>query len=548
MPFEWQYLATMILSVAAGVVVTGFVLRNRSETRFEAGRAELMPDVERLTIEVAEKAQAIRSMEARVASLATGLQRKEAEHQERGKQLAVAEHKNRELPLLKEDIAEHHRHRQQLQDELKTCAAGLAREKERARRLEAVTGTLLERERAIDGLRTQLSEKEVTIRELSTRMDEERKQAEEKLALLNGAKAELTDQFRVLAQEILDQKGKAFGEQSQTGLKVLLDPFRDQLNAFKQKVDDVYVNEAKERASLKKEIETLRDLNRRINQEAINLTRALKGDKKAQGTWGELILERVLEQSGLRKGIEYETQGAFRDADGKLLRPDVVVHLPEEKDVVVDSKVSLLAYERYAGAEAEEERATALAEHISAVRAHIDGLSGKDYAGLSGVRSLDFVLMFMPIEAAFVAAFREDETLYAYAFERRIVVVTPSTLLATLKTIENIWRYERQNKSAQAVFERASAIYDKLRLFVESMEKLGKQMDTARTTFDEAMNRLVRGKGNVISQAARLPALGISVKKKIPRTVTDMADMDPLAPTEESALPPEQEPLFGKTE
>jgi len=365
-------------------------------------------------------------------------------------------------------------------------------------------------------------------------MEEERKAAEEKLVLLNDAKTELTNQFQVLDQEILDQKGQVFSEQSKTGLKTLLDPFRDQLREFKQKVDDVYVHEAKERATLKKEVETLRDLNQRISQEAINLTRALKGDKKAQGSWGELILERVLEQSGLRKGVEYESQGSFRDSEGKLLRPDVIVHLPEEKDVVIDSKVSLLAYERYASTGDDSERVSALAEHVRAVKAHIDELSSKDYSGLKGLRSLDFVFMFMPIEAAFVAAFKEDENLFAYGFEKRIIVVTPSTLLATLKTIENIWRYERQNRNAQAIVSRARALYDKLRLFVESMEKLGKQLDTVHGTYEEAMNRLVRGKGNVISQASRFPELGVSVKKELPRMVTDIAEIEGLpAPEEE---------------
>ncbi|MBW1867535.1 MAG: DNA recombination protein RmuC [Deltaproteobacteria bacterium] len=387
------------------------------------------------------------------------------------------------------------------------------------------------REQTIDDLKEQLSNRKSIESRLQTQMEQERKQAAEKLVLLDEAKSELTNQFRVLAQEILEEKGKSFSEQSRAGLKGLLDPFREQLSEFRQRVDNVYVHEAGQRASLKKEIETLRDLNQQINQEAINLTRALKGDKKAMGTWGELILERVLEQSGLRKGVEYETQGGFRDADGKLLKPDVIVHLPEEKDVVVDAKVSLVAYERYAGAEEGSMQKKALSEHMASVRAHIEGLGRKNYSALKGLRSLDFVLMFMPVEAAFVAAFREDMTLYSYAFERKIIVVTPSTLLATLKTIENIWRYERQNRNAQAIFHKASAIYDKLRLFVESMEKLGKQLDTTQCTYEEAMNRLVRGKGNVISQAGRFSELGVPVKRQLPRTVTEIAETEDIGKT-----------------
>ncbi len=447
------------------------------------------------------------------------------------KDLAVEQQKNSSMGELKDNLLKSGRRYQELQSEVREISADLAREKERTASLVEVNKKLDLREKTIDDLKEQLSNWKSTESRLRTRMEQERKQAEEKLVLLDEAKSELTNQFRVLAQEILEEKGKTFSEQSRAGLKGLLDPFRDQLSEFRQKVDSVYVHEAGQRTSLRKEIETLRDLNRQINQEAINLTRALKGDRKAQGTWGELILERVLEQSGLRKGVEYETQGGFRDTGGKLLKPDVIVHLPEEKDVVVDSKVSLVAYERYARAEEDTVRKKALSEHMSSVRAHIEGLSRKDYSALKGLRSLDLVLMFMPVEAAFVAAFREDMTLYSYAFEKKIIVVTPSTLLATLKTIENIWRYERQNRNAQAIFQKASAIYDKLRLFVESMEKLGKQLDTAQITYDEAMNRLVRGKGNVISQASRFSELGVPVKRPLPRTVTEIAETEDIVKT-----------------
>ncbi len=460
-----------------------------------------------------------REKEAAVAAAA-------AERYELEKRLALCEQRNEKIEALEKEAEGSRTRAEALQQELRELSAALSREKERAAYLETVSAKLEERERSLETLKKAVASREAENRELVARMEEERKNMDEKLALLETAKKELANQFQVMAQEILDEKGKVFAEQSQDRLRSLLDPFRTQLVEFKQKVETVYVDETRERASLKKEIETLRDLNRQISQEAVNLTRALKGDKKAQGTWGELILERVLEQSGLRRGVEYETQGGFRDGEGRLLRPDVIVHLPEEKDVVIDSKVSLVAYERHSSAETEAEKAAALGEHVKAVRAHIDRLSEKDYGALKGIRSLDFVLLFMPIEAAFLAAFKADENLFSYAFEKRIVVVTPTTLLATLKTIENIWRYERQNRSAQEIVRRAGAIYDKLRLFVESMEKLGKQIDTVHGTYDEAMNRLVRGRGNVISQASRFPDLGVSVKGAISRTVTETAELE----------------------
>jgi DNA recombination protein RmuC len=288
-------------------------------------------------------------------------------------------------------------------------------------------------------------------------------------------------------------------------------------------VDTVYDNETKDRISLREEIVSLRRDTEKMNKEALNLTNALKGDKKIQGNWGEMILEKVLEQSGLRKNIEYETQSGLRDENNKLFKPDVIIRLPEEKDVVVDSKVSLVAYETYCSSEDEQERINALKAHTKAVREHIKGLSSKDYSGLKGLRSLDFVLLFMPIEAAFIAAFQADEKLFTDAFEHKIVVVTPTTLLATLKTIENIWRYERQNENAKLIADKAGLLYDKIRGFAEDMEKLGNQINTMNKTYDGAMNKLTLGSGNLIRQASSFVDLGVKVKKTLPKSLTELA-------------------------
>lgn len=531
MSSEPELILAVLSSLMAGAIITWLIMRPVISKAHKAGKVTREPEIARLNSIVAERDEMVRLLEKQLSDI-TAQKRQLKDHCSLlEKNLAVEEQKNSSMSRIRDDLSESEKKSRNLEKELRALTADLAREKERTAHLMEVGRKLALSEKAMDDLRDRLADQKSIADQLRVQMAQERKRAEEKLVLLGEAKKELTNQFRVLAQEILEEKGKAFSEQSKAGLKGLLDPFRDQLNEFRQKVDNIHVHEAGQRASLRKEIETLRDLNQRINQEAINLTRALKGDSKAMGTWGELILERVLEQSGLRKGMEYEAQGGFRDADGKLLKPDVIVHLPEEKDVVVDSKVSLVAYERYARAEKGSERKKALSEHISSVRAHIEGLSRKDYSALKGLRSLDFVLMFMPVEAAFVAAFREDTNLYSYAFEKKIIVVTPSTLLATLKTIENIWRYERQNRNAQAIFHKASAIYDKLRLFVESMEKLGKQLDTTQCTYEEAMNRLVRGKGNVISQAGRFSELGVPVKRLLPRTVTETAETEDCAET-----------------
>ncbi len=359
--------------------------------------------------------------------------------------------------------------------------------------------------------------------ELQTRIAEQEKNTYEKLRLLQDAETQLKTQFENLAGKIFEDRSKQFTEQNKTSLDHIVTPLREQLGEFKQRIETVYDNENKDRISLREEIISLRRDTAKMNQEALNLTRALKGDKKTQGNWGEMILEKVLERSGLRKGIEYETQGAFRDDDNRLFKPDVIVHLPDNKDVIIDSKVSLLAYERYCSVDEDQERLIAIKQHTGAVREHIKSLSDKDYSGLHGIKSLDFVLMFMPIEAAFVTAFQADEQLFTDAFEHKIIVVTPTTLLATLRTIENIWRYERQNENARAIAEKASIVYDKIRGFVEELDKLGKQLSTAHSTYDAVMNKLTQGNGNLIRQASSFVDLGVKVKKTFPKSISDQA-------------------------
>ncbi|MDX1818712.1 MAG: DNA recombination protein RmuC [Marinobacter sp.] len=390
-------------------------------------------------------------------------------------------------------------------------------------RLEEDRDELQERAERLSG---ELHNVQVTIREQQVMLENERRSAAEKQALLESNRDALKQEFENLANRIFEQKQERFAQQTRSNLDTLLNPFRDQLQDFRKRVEDVYTTETRDRQALRSEIKSLQELNRQITEEASSLTRALKGDKKIQGNWGELILERVLEKSGLRKGVEYETQGSYRDGDHQLFRPDVVVHLPDSRNLVVDSKVSLSAYQEWVSSEDEEAREAALKRHVEAVRSHIRALSDKDYSQLETLHSPDLVLLFMPIEPAFVAAFQQDENLFAEAFDRKIIVVTPTTLLATLRTIENIWRYERQSQNARMIADRASAVYDKLRVFVEAMERLGSQLHTAQGSYDAAMNTLTRGRGNLVSQANRFVELGVRVKKELPRGVLDQAEVD----------------------
>ncbi|NOU12585.1 MAG: DNA recombination protein RmuC [Methylococcaceae bacterium] len=361
---------------------------------------------------------------------------------------------------------------------------------------------------------------------LQASMESQSNHAAEKIQLLQNAETRLTTQFENLAGKIFEERSKQFTEHNKTSLDHIVTPLREQLGEFKQRIETVYDNENKDRISLREEIISLRRDTAQMNQEALNLTRALKGEKKTQGNWGEMILEKVLEKSGLRKGIEYTTQGAFRDEDNKLFKPDVIVRLPENKDVVIDSKVSLVAYELYCSSEDDQERIQALKHHTDAVRDHIKTLSNKNYSELKGLRSLDFVLLFMPIESAFIAAFQADERLFTDAFEHKIVVVTPTTLLATLRTIENIWRYERQNENARAIADKAGIVYDKIRGFVEDLDKLGKQLHTVHSTYDGVMSKLTQGQGNLIRQASSFVELGVKVKKTLPKSITEQAGIE----------------------
>jgi len=444
---------------------------------------------------------------------------------------------HQQIDYLQQQLDEHRAQREQqgdmieswrrkaaeMENRLASADSELSGRRERIVQLER---EIEQRRQQAEALNTELNRLQIELREQQVSLDKERRSANEKLELLEKNRDALKQEFENLANRIFDQKSERFSQQSRTSLDSLLNPFRDQLRDFRKRVEDVYTIETRDRQALRSEIKSLQALNQQITEEAANLTRALKGDKKIQGNWGELILERVLERSGLRKGVEYETQGSYRDDNNQLLRPDVVVHLPDRRNLVIDSKVSLVAYQQWVIAEEDEVRAESLKQHVEAVRTHIRALSEKDYSQLHGLHSPDFVLLFMPIEPAFVAAFQQDENLFAEAFERKIIVVTPTTLLATLRTIENIWRYERQSQNARRIADRAGAVYDKLRVFVEAMEKLGSQLHTAQGSYDSAMNTLTRGRGNLISQANRFVELGVRVKKELPRAIVDQAEVD----------------------
>jgi len=354
---------------------------------------------------------------------------------------------------------------------------------------------------------------------------EQAQAATEKLKLLDQAEQRLREAFQNLANRILEDKAEHFREQSKQQLDGLLDPLKLQLKEFRETVNQTYANEQRERGMLAHEIQTLRQLNQRISEDAINLTRALKGDTRAQGAWGELVLERVLEASGLQAGREYETQLSFRNNDGGRQRPDVIVHLPEEKDIVIDSKVSLVAYERFvANLDDETVRGVALAEHLASLRRHIDSLSARNYDDIEKLRTLDFVLLFIPVEAAFIEAVRADESLYVYALSKNISLVSPSTLLATLRTVAHLWRLERRNVNAMEIARRAAQLHDNFAMLVNELVSVGIALDKAQRAHSSALRRLREGgKGSVLLQVQSLAEMGAPVKKSLQLSLLETA-------------------------
>ena len=333
----------------------------------------------------------------------------------------------------------------------------------------------------------------------------------EKIVLLEESKQQMKLEFEHLAGKIFEDNQK----KSNVNLNQVLTSFKDQLDLFGKRVNEIYNDETKQRTSLLTEIKNLKDLNNQISSDAINLTKALKGQNKTQGDWGEMILSSILEQTGLREGKEYTVQGSFSDADGKRLRPDVIVHLPSKKDIIIDSKVSLNAYLAYCQSEDKTEKETACKELIKSVSAHIKGLSSKKYESIQGVTTLDFVLLFIPIEGAFILATSSDDTLFKTAFDNNIMLVSPSTLYVTLRTIENIWRNEHQNENAQLISKKAAELYDKFAGFVGDIEDIGTHLGRTQKSYDTAMNKLSIGNGNLIRRAEEFLDLGVKPKKQI---------------------------------
>ena len=344
---------------------------------------------------------------------------------------------------------------------------------------------------------------------------------QEKISMLENNKEQMKLEFKDLADKILDNNSQKFSNQNQENLNKMINPIKEQFNEFKKQIDDVYIKEAKDRSMLQAEIKSIKEINHKMSTDAKNLTKALKGESKTQGVWGEMILERVLENSGLREGEEYEREVSLRhESDNSRFRPDVIVHLPDTRDIIIDAKTSLSAYEKYTSAEDDEQKEMFAKEHLSSMKKHIKELSEKDYTSLKGVETLDFIFMFVPIESALLMALEYDSSLFDSAFKKNVILVGPTTLMVSLRAVENTWKYEHQQRNAQEIAKRAGLLYDKFVGFVESVDKLGKQIGTVQNTYEETFSKMHSGSGSVTSQFVKLEKLGAAASKNLPQHIT----------------------------
>jgi len=409
-----------------------------------------------------------------------------------------------------------------------TAISGLETEKkvleDRLRMTEEQSGvqaaTVKEKESHINELNGVISRKEAELSALKEKYSQYRSEVE-------NLQERFKIEFKNLANDILEEKTQKFTDQNRTRLDEILKPLGEKIREFEKKVDDTYDKESKQRFSLEKEIQRLAEMNQQISTEANNLTKALKGQAKTQGNWGEMILESILEKSGLVRDREYFVQSSFTNEHGRRMQPDVIIAYPGDRQVVIDAKVSLNAYERYASAETKEEQDVAARDHLISVKNHINELSGKNYQDLYHLRTLDFVMMFMPVEPAYMLAMQQDPSLWSTAYDKRILLISPTNLITAVRMIANLWRVEYQNKNAQEIARQSGDLFDKFVNFVDDLTDIGKKIDATKQSYESAQNKLISGKGNLVRRAEKIRELGAKTSKEFPKSLTDKMEEEP---------------------
>lgn len=504
-----EHILTLIIGLAAGGTILFFLMRARLKSTADIARAEQEQACAVLNERLSSQTVAVEKLSEELEALKKLHEELRTEKEANGLKLAAAE--SAHLEMLKNEQA-------------------------KARTLEQYEKRIELKDQEYRELSDRNSSLKSHISELETLLEEERKQTAEKLQLLEEAKTRLSDQFKNLANEILEKNSAKLNEQNHEKLAGILNPLGEKMKEFEKKVEETYVKGAKEHSSLIEQIKSLQKLNQQLSKGAEDLTNALKGDSKTQGNWGELVLERILENSGLQKGREYFTQVSHSTDDGRY-QPDVIINLPDKKNIVIDAKVSLTAYERYCSESDPEEQAKALKEHINSLKRHIKELGEKNYQDLPGIKSVDFVLLFIPVEPAFGLAVRTETDLFFTASKSNIVMVTPSTLLATLRTVSHIWRQEDQSRNATEIARLSGELYNKFTGFVNDLDNIGSRLEQTRKAYDAAHNKLSSGRGNLIITAEKIKTLGARTNKSLPDDILEDAGVEiPSSPPEDRLL------------
>lgn len=516
----------VLLSALGGGVLVWWAMRQQTAAAFANGKSvndiELAraterlrsaeEDTQRLSVELKQSSSTSQVLSTSLAQVRDDLARAE----ERAKKIPELE---RQIEGLANDLSGE----RQIANSLREVSSRQAGELEASKDLVATSASQLARERERAGnLDSDLTSTRVELADVKAQLVAQAKSVKEQLELLQGAQQSLSNQFKSVATEIFEEKSKRFTEENQSSIGQLLNPLRERIVEFKSRLEEVHTKDTEQQAALRSELKNLQDLNRQMSEEAHSLATALKGQSKMRGDWGELVLQNVLARSGLREGIDFERERSFSTDDGKR-RPDVLVHMPPNKHLVIDAKVSLNAYTRYVNADGDTERQLALKEHISAIKNRIKELSDKSYFSLPGLNSPEVVFMFVPIESAFVDAIREDDEIFEAAVQSNVLVATPTTLLTSLKIVRQLWRFEEQNEHTAELAASAEKVYKKLTNFLGSMDALGKQLDKARDSFGAAMGQLKSGRGNLISLASDFERLGVSVGAKISSELAEEA-------------------------
>ncbi len=535
-----QRYAAHLFAAGLGVLITGLVaffwIRIRLVVRLNEQSAAAQSEAGLLRQQIDSQQASLSDWQARHTRAVQEVQLWQARYSETAANRAALETRVQGIARLERELGDCRNQIVQLQGDLRRESAALAQALEKSKYLQKAETENEHLRAKLQESQRQAGQYHADLTGLKTSLAEQSKQSAEKIALLSNAREQLKHEFQHLAQRIFEEKSNTFSKQNRASIDQLISPLREQLGDFKKRVEDVYDKEARDRAALQAEINHLKELNQRIGREALNLTRALKGDSKTRGNWGEVVLERVLEASGLQRGREYEVQVSCADPQGRRYQPDVIVRLPEGKDVIIDAKVSLRDYEAFFNSEDPAEKEAALRAHVEALRTHLRQLAAKDYQDLEGVRSLDFVLMFIPVEAAFLAAVEKDGGIFGEAFEKNIMLVSPSTLLVTLRTIQNIWRYEYQNRYALEIAKKGGALYDKFVGFIGALEEIGHQLDKAKAAYRSAFDRLATGRGNLVRRSQELKAMGVKAGKELPARIVEVAEADPPALPDPTAV------------